>query len=237
MSDRFVRRKLFLFLALSAADFALTWLLLQRAGGRASESNPVAFWWLDHFGWPGLAGFKLGLVGVVAAVVRVVARHRLPAARLVLRFGCSTLLAVVLYSGFLLYGVEAGAASEAAELRQIWNRTRELDRQTARLRDYYVLLSFLQEELAEGRQTLAEAVEALAQSETVRDPRWPVWDRPDLLALSKNEGLAVWLMCQTLTSLTGDPGRWKQVARDLDAQFRSSFGHPPPSSAFKLVAS
>jgi hypothetical protein len=227
------RRMLFFFLVLSVADFTLTWHLLQRAGGQARESNPVACWWLAHFGWPGLAGFKLGLAGVVAILVRVVARRRPPAARLVLRFGCSVLLAVVLYSGFLLYGVEAGAAEEAAEKRRIAEWTRELDRETDRLRHYYALVETLRVELADGRRTLAEAVEFLAESESAWDPHWvPQGQLISSLDPTKGEGLAIRLVSQTLAPLERDPNRWKEVARDLDAQFRSCFGRPPPRSVF-----
>ena len=105
-------RKLILFTALSLADLALTCLLLQRAGG-AYESNPVAAWWLANFGWAGLAGFKFALVLSVAALVAVVSRYHPRAGGRVLAFGCSALLAVVLYSGSLVRSVGVEAAESA----------------------------------------------------------------------------------------------------------------------------
>jgi hypothetical protein len=107
-------RKLALFAALCLADLALTWHLLHRPGAGAYESNPVAAWWLARFGWAGLAGFKLSLVLLVAALSLVVSRRRPRAAGRVLAFGCSALLAVVLYSGLLVRGVEAEAGRAAA---------------------------------------------------------------------------------------------------------------------------
>jgi hypothetical protein len=224
-------RKLLLFALLSVADFALTWLLLHRAGDRACEKNPVAFWWLDHFGWAGLAGFKLGIVGVVAILVLVVARHRPPTARKVLRFGCSVLLAVVLYSGCLLYGVEAAAGSPPdAELGQVQERTRELDRQAAYWRKYHAQSTCLRRDLGAGRRTLAEAVAILVQMEQVGDMPHLRRSKANDAGRSREAWLAARLMLDTLRSLRGDSQRREQVARDLEAQFRSRFAGAEPGA-------
>jgi hypothetical protein len=91
-----IERGLLLFTALSLADLTLTWFLLERSRGCVYESNPAASWCLARFGLGGLAGFKGGVVLTVAALVLLVARHRPRAARRVLAFASSTLLAVVL---------------------------------------------------------------------------------------------------------------------------------------------
>jgi hypothetical protein len=114
---------------LSLADLALTWFLLERAPGCAYEVNPVASWFLASFGLPGLAGLKGSSVVIVAAAVLFVARRRPPAAQRVLVFGCSTLLAVVVYSGALVCRVEAVAPA----LERERETARELDRKASRL--------------------------------------------------------------------------------------------------------
>ena len=152
-------RKLALFAALSLADFALTRFLLERGGGAAYESNPVAAWWLTTFGWAGLAGFKLALVGLVVGLALVVSRYRPRAGGRVLAFGCSALLGVVLYSGFLVRGLaaEAGAPAAAESERAAeaeGERLEALSRGARRRLDAKagVILEVLQ-----GRLTLPEA--------------------------------------------------------------------------------
>jgi hypothetical protein len=224
-------RKLFLFAALSLADLVLTWVLLQRAGDRACESNPVAAWWLDRLGWPGLAGFKLGIVLLVAVLVRVVSRHRSRTGERLLGFGCSALLAVVLYSGFLVYGEEA----DAAEDRRILERARNLDQSAARQQAYYALLHCLGDDLVERRIALAEAVQALAEADYVQAPQWLEWMQesyPD--CTTKEEHLACRLVAHALNSLRTDPYHSEQVYRDLDAQFQSCFGRPVPHRPGRL---
>jgi hypothetical protein len=149
-------RKLALFAALSLADLALTWHLLHRPGGGAYESNPVAAWWLARFGWAGLVGFKAGVVLLVAAVSLVVSRHRPRAAGRVLAFGCSALLAVVLYSGLLVRDVEAeaGRAAAAEPPGLVYENLDVADRAVQGRLDIKRRLAV---EVAEGRLTLLEA--------------------------------------------------------------------------------
>src|SRR5262245_36528876 len=93
--------KQLLFILLSLADLALTGWLLGRPGAEVYEANPVARWWLAHYGWPGFAGFKAAVVGLVIALSAVIARSRPRAAGRVLGLGCAGLAAVVLYSAAL----------------------------------------------------------------------------------------------------------------------------------------
>jgi hypothetical protein len=217
-------RKLFLFTALSLADLGLTWFLLERSEGRGSESNPVASWWLTHFGFAGLAGFKVGIVLFVAVLALILTRRRPRAAGGVLTFGCTALLAVVVYSGFLVHDVRAdGAEREEAEAVG-----RDLDRKAAQEQAAWALLGRLGRDLAARRTTLAEAVPTLASCERFQDPGW-------LRALETvhpdetlSEILAARLAAAALDAAANDPAGAEQLARDLDAQFRSCFGRPAP---------
>ena len=151
-------RKLALFATLSLADLALTRFLLERGGGAAYESNPVAAWWLATFGWAGLAGFKLALVGLVVGLALVVSRYRPRAGGRLLAFGCSALLAVVLYSGFLVRGLAAEAGAPAAASERAAEAEREkLDALLHGVARRVDAKEQVAQEVAEGRLTLAEA--------------------------------------------------------------------------------
>jgi hypothetical protein len=152
-------RKLALFAALSLADLALTWLLLERSGGRAYESNPVAAWWLLSFGWAGLAGFKFAVAGVVAGLALVVSRSRPRAGGRVLAFGCSALLAVVLYSGFLVRGLtaEAGAPPAADSEQAVEAEGRRLDALSKGVVRRATTKEAVVQDLIDGRLGLLEA--------------------------------------------------------------------------------
>jgi hypothetical protein len=215
---------LFLFTALSLADLTLTWVLLERARGCAYESNPVASWWLARFGWIGLAGFKAGIVLIVAALAVVVARHRPRAARRVLVFGCSALLAVILYSSALVYGVEA----DATDLGRAEEMLRNLDRKEGRLRAYWALLDRLREDLVAHRCTLAEAVEWLEDSERVQDLEWLQALRWRCPGWTRREFLADRLVTHALLPREASVPASEQFAQELDAQLQACFGHPNP---------
>jgi hypothetical protein len=85
------------FAMLSAADFLLTWKLIS-ANDRAVESNPLAAWWLESYGWEGMASYKLAMFLFIGGLVGVVAWRRPRAAELLLVFGCGAQGAVVLTS-------------------------------------------------------------------------------------------------------------------------------------------
>jgi hypothetical protein len=225
-------RRQFLFAALSLADLALTRLVLWRGGGLACESNPVAAWWLERFGWAGLVGFKVAVVVLVGALAAVVSWHHPRAGRRLLAFGCSALLAVVLYSASLVYWVEAGPGSAAAAtIRQNRESIRGLERDAIRARAYEALLGRLAGDLAAQRRSLGEAVAALAQAEYVKDPQWRRRRQLGQPGCRKDECLAHTLALHTLDLVRADPYRSGQVRRDLEAQFRTNFGRP---ASFRL---
>jgi hypothetical protein len=166
LKNRVVR----LFLVLSAADMLLTLWLLSSKAGRVYESNPVANWWLEAFGWAGLAGFKAATMLLAGAAVAVLARRRPRAARGVLTFGCAALALVVGYSSALAAFVqptpedrrETAALEEGEVLKE---RARDLH-------NHLVMQSRLCKQVLAGECTLDEAVARLEQSPVTRDPRW-----------------------------------------------------------------
>ncbi len=90
------------FIAVSAMDALLTWLLLTRHSGQIVESNPLALFCLEQWGFPGMILFKILLVSIVVLNYTVIVRHRERLARGVMNFGVVVVNAVVLYSLFLL---------------------------------------------------------------------------------------------------------------------------------------
>src|SRR4051794_13958293 len=85
------------FFALSLADLAVTYALLRASPGEFHEGNPVARWWLDRWGWAGLACFKAVVVLLVLATAGAVARRRRRAATGILAFACGATALVVAY--------------------------------------------------------------------------------------------------------------------------------------------
>ncbi|MFO0803986.1 MAG: DUF5658 family protein [Gemmataceae bacterium] len=99
------------YVALSVADFALTYALLQLSDGIAYESNPIAAACLDRHGWGGLAAFKAALVLVFVGTVGYVATRKKRVAALLAVYGCAMLASVVLYSQQLVGEVRHEIAS------------------------------------------------------------------------------------------------------------------------------
>ena len=89
-----------LYVALSVADFILTFALL--SDGIAYESNPIAASFLDTHGWLGLAAFKTVLVLVFVGSVGFVARRRKRVGALLAVYGCAILIGVVVHSRQLI---------------------------------------------------------------------------------------------------------------------------------------
>jgi hypothetical protein len=90
------------FVALSFADYILTYALIRTTRGQVGEGNPVAAEWLREHGWAGLAAFKATTVLVVAGAVLMLARRRPQVGVGVVGVACAALVAVNLYSRHLL---------------------------------------------------------------------------------------------------------------------------------------
>lgn len=89
-----------LFVLVSMLDLILTSLLLQT--GRFLESNPLADYFYEGWGLPGMAGFKILLVGMILGVINLIGVWRLATARWLLLLGSAVTGGVVLYSTALL---------------------------------------------------------------------------------------------------------------------------------------
>jgi hypothetical protein len=213
-------RKLFLFTTLSVFDLGLTWLLLEWGNGSAYESNPVASWWLASFGWPGLAGFKLGIVLLVAGLIQVVSQRRPAAAGRVMEFACFALLAVVLYSGLLVPGVaaEVGQAGQRVNHAHEWKRQRDLEiRSKAMLRVIAIKNRAAQEVIA-GRLALPEAAAVfrdLNHGRTDFDMQryrrtWP--------GLTDEERYAREVIAMARSLLIGRPGQARVVTNRMEEE-------------------
>jgi hypothetical protein len=122
-----------LFVFLSMADLALTGELLHSSHGSIYESNPVANWWLNAYGWPGLVGFKLFIVLFIVSLVALISRLRPKTAGRFLGFACAALTVVVIYSGNLLWSHKLGAGPFERE-RVVENRQEFLDQRLMQMK-------------------------------------------------------------------------------------------------------
>jgi hypothetical protein len=187
-----------LFALLGLADLALTAYLLRKCPGQFYESNPLAQWWLDGWGWVGLIAFKAGLVLAVLATVRVVQFCRPQTASRVLRFSCAVTGLVLGYSSLLAAAAwaEIGVfrvrddATIAAESRRLEDRLRQSN-------EYRAVLNRVSTDLADGRCTLTQAVAELAATEKGRDPEWLRQLRRLYPSCSDNDCLAAALLTYT----------------------------------------
>lgn len=96
----FFEAETLVYVLLSIADLVMTHFLLQQSipGLQFVESNPVARFFLDHWGPKGMVYFKFSMVAVVCIVTQVIARYRPTTARLVLLFAIVMMLYVVVFS-------------------------------------------------------------------------------------------------------------------------------------------
>jgi hypothetical protein len=104
-----------LYVALSIADFVLTFALLELSDGYAYESNPIAAKFLDQHGWFGLAAFKTALVLVFVGTVGYVARRKKWVGVMLAAYGCTMLTCVVIYSQHLISETRHEIASRGPE--------------------------------------------------------------------------------------------------------------------------
>ncbi len=229
-------RKLLLFAALSLADLALTWLLIQRGGGQFGEANPVAGWWLARHGWVGLAAFKAVAVLVVAGAALVVSRSRPHFGGYLLGFACAVLTVVVGYSCSLAWGLGTPAdeppVGEIARLAEAHSLLQEeVDRGAA----YRAVLEQLAGEVNAGQRSLNEAADRLGACEKGGDPAWLAQLRRLYPGRPDAECLAANVMLHALLRLRSDPAALQTLARRLAEEFETAYGGPPPE--FAVLAS
>ena len=90
-----------LFILVNVLDFATTYyMLMHRDSGNVSffESNPVARYFLNHWGVHGLLWFKMAVVAFVCVIAQIVATRKPATARLLLVVGTIVVSIVVVYS-------------------------------------------------------------------------------------------------------------------------------------------
>lgn len=85
------------FILVNLVDFFMTYLLL--ASGRFREANPVAEYFLNHWGpIKGMLYFKLALITFVCILTQIIALKSVEKAAFVLRLGTAGVAIVVVYS-------------------------------------------------------------------------------------------------------------------------------------------
>ncbi len=89
-----------IFVVLNLMDIVMTYRLLST--GSFYESNPIANFVLDGWGFFGMIAFKLILVGLVLLIANVVAIWRVGTARKLLYLGSFMIGTVVTYSYYLM---------------------------------------------------------------------------------------------------------------------------------------
>ena len=88
-----------LFLVLvSGLDVVMTYNLLTRGDGGFTESNPIARYFLDRWGMPGMAYFKMTMTLLVCVITQIVARKNSVLAKQVLELATLIIVVVVIYS-------------------------------------------------------------------------------------------------------------------------------------------
>ncbi len=100
------------FVALNILDLVVTFFLLNHGGFR--ESNGIADYYLDRWGFAGMVWYKILSVMIVIVVTQIVARYRFRIARWILIFGCLVMGGVVLYSCYLYLTYQEPAADPLA---------------------------------------------------------------------------------------------------------------------------
>ncbi|MEO1995224.1 MAG: DUF5658 family protein [Planctomycetaceae bacterium] len=89
------------FILANVMDVIVTWRLLVQ--GQFMESNPIARYFLNHWGVAGMNYFKFSVVAVVAVIAQVVYTQRPTVARWLLIGATCVVSSVVLYSVSLFF--------------------------------------------------------------------------------------------------------------------------------------
>lgn len=84
------------FVLVSALDVFLTYLLIRQP--HYTEANPIAAFFINHWGIRGMVYFKFFMVAFVAIISQVIARSREDIARRLLQFATVVVAGVVIYS-------------------------------------------------------------------------------------------------------------------------------------------
>jgi hypothetical protein len=224
-----------LFALLSLVDLALTRLLLGRSRAQVYEANPIAKWFLERHGWPGIACFKSAVVLLVLGLSAVIFRYRPRTARGVLGFGCATLAIVVCYS-LILYQRPIESTDDELQARRslenLNNDTQQINRQRATM---LALLADIRQDLLVERCTLGQAVDRLATLEQgkisdVLQAQVKVYPNRPVA-----QGIAAFLITHVVNTLKQDPHSASQLGRRLARQFESTYGSTVPTMLSRVI--
>jgi hypothetical protein len=95
-----------LFIVASTLDVLMTYYLINHAQVGSHllfvESNPLARYFMDSWGFDGVIYFKFGLVAFVSLICQIIARSRIVVARRVLYLATALVSSVVVYSAVLM---------------------------------------------------------------------------------------------------------------------------------------
>lgn len=102
----FFPQETLLFAVVSALDAVMTQSML--LSGSFTESNPIARRVIGLYGLQGMFVFKVVMVLLIVGIVQIVARQRPQVARGVLHFATLVVVAVLLYSSWLMIQQKSG---------------------------------------------------------------------------------------------------------------------------------
>ena len=94
------------YIFISALDLFVTWMMLR--SGNFHERNPLARYFLDHWGPKGMIYYKFSIVAIVTMSAQGIALKKLATARFILILGSIVSGAVVVYSIALFLRGAAG---------------------------------------------------------------------------------------------------------------------------------
>jgi len=93
------------FILVNVLDIFMTWFLLWKWSGKFTESNPIADYFIDHWGIRGMVYFKMGMVAFIVVLSQIIAGKKPESARWLLNFTTLVVAGVVIYSFVLLIRV------------------------------------------------------------------------------------------------------------------------------------
>jgi hypothetical protein len=210
------------FLALSALDLGLTWLLLKTPGTCFYEANPLAGFILNVAGWWGLGLFKLACAGtVLGASALLVSRH--PAmARGVLAVACPVLCLVVGYS------LRLTGSPDRHRLLAIQEQSDLLGQMRTERVVYQNKLTQLAYDVVLRRRPLGDAARTLQRhiaSQQFNPLSALEVYYPDL---SDEARLAAALIREATYAIRANPDGMPITVADLKAEFASTYARPLP---------
>ncbi len=219
------------FVGLSALDYCLTRLLIEQTEGLVYESNPLAAWMLEGYGWAGLAVYKMTCSAVVLMLAAIVSRFRPRAGRRLLAGSVAMLVLVTGYS-LSLWAAPAWASDDLRSLYVLQAQTRALEKERREVRLYADMALGLSRELETGRMSLAEATARLERELTQLSEYDPLrYMRSRYQGLSDQACLSATLIRGVSASLHEDPAQCRPCLDRLQQEFEGRYGAPLPAFA------